>query len=190
MNKNIIIILSFLILSACTTKATTEQTEKKPETVSLSKPEAASLQLKSAINSSVIFINEDKWQYQKVTKEGSATEFNFQIKDNRKDVIVGRMITEKISPDLQFLTKVAFDNAAKADPDAQILRKEFRNINGNEVIYMEMAVNTDSTPFTIYGVYHSNKDGATQLLGVSESTTPEVIKEIQDFLSGFDTVNK
>ena len=190
MNKSIIIILSFLALSACATQTTTEQTENIPKIVTISKSKAANFQLKSAVNSSVVFLNEDKWLYEKVPEEGSATEYNFQVKDNSKGVILGRMITEKVSPDLQLLTKAAVANAAKADSNVHILKKEFRKINGNDVIYMEMAVNPDGTPFTIYGVYHSNKYGSTQLLGVSESKTPEVLREIQDFLSGFDTTSK
>jgi len=128
MIKNIIIFFSFFVLSACaTTEPTAKKTESKPDTTTISKSQAANLELKSAVNSAVLFLNKDKWQYQKVTKEGSSTEFNFQIKDNRKGVIVGRMITETVTPDLQLLTRAAVANAAvlKRNFEISMVMKSF-----------------------------------------------------------------
>ena len=190
MKTNIIVFLSLLILSACGTTSTTNQTEsksqaeKETQTVSI-------VQLASDVNSSIVYINENKWSYKKITKADDPSEYSFEFNEQSKGFVSGKLITEKLTIDVQTLTKAAYINAAQSDPDVQIIKKEERTINGNDVIYMEMAGAVDGIKFTYYGVYHSNKYGVTQLVTYLLSDTAEIFHgEIQDFLSGFDVAKK
>ena len=56
-------------------------------------------------------------------------------------------ISEQVEIDVEELVKIAFDNAREAAPDTEVVKKEYRTVNGNKVIYMEMVGTIQSIKF-------------------------------------------
>ena len=195
--KKSIIIFVLLALSACKTTPTTptSQAESKPtsitstnEVVTLSKPKTAKLKIESEVNSSIVYLDEGKWKHKKVTKNDDETEYAFDLKNA---VVSSKLITEKIPLSKDILAKAAVINAAALDPDVKVVKKEDRIINGNDVVYMEMLASNKDLDFKLFGVYHSNKQGSTQLVVFTlKDLAEDYDEEIQGLLSGFDVASK
>ena len=155
------------------------QTNKKE----FKRSEDASFQLKSTKNDSAYWINTDKWSFKKPKEEGP-TEYSFQLKG--KDVY-GMAITEAIEINLDSLTNIALENARKVAPDVKIISQEYRIVNGNKVVFMQMNGTIKGANFTYIGYYHSNASGSTQLVNYSSPNIIDKYKsDILEFLNGFD----
>ena len=140
--------------------------------------------LKSTKNNSAFWINALNWSFAK-TQGDAAYEYQFQLKG--KD-LYGMAITEGIEIPLESLADLALTNARSAAPDAKIIMKEYRVVNGKKVIYMEIKATVKGIDFTYRGYYYSNSSGSTQL--VTYTATNAVAKyksEINDFLNGLVT---
>jgi hypothetical protein len=164
--------------------------EKKPtKTIETSKekfekPKSSSFLLKSTKNNSAYWINIDKWSFEKATGN-SAAEYQFKLKG--KD-LYAMAITEGIEVSLESLADLALTNARGAAPDAKIVRQEYRVVNGNKVIYMEISGTIQSIKFTYLGYYYSDASGSTQLTTYTASNLVDKYKsEINDFLNGLVT---
>lgn len=148
------------------------------------KSKDASFLLKSVKNSSAFWINANKWSFKKATDNAEA-EYQFQLKGQD---LYGMAITEGIEISLESLTDLALVNAQNADPNARVVRKEYRNVNGNKVIYMEMNAIIQSIDFTYLGYYYSDASGSTQLLTYTATNLVKKYKsEINDLLNGLVT---
>ena len=89
--------------------------------------------VKSKKNNSGFYINPKKWSF----KKGSGVkEYRFKLRD--KDVYA-MAITEQIESTLDGLAFAAFVNAKNVAPDVKIIKEEYRIVNGNKIIYMEMS---------------------------------------------------
>jgi len=66
------------------------------------------------------------------------------------------------------------------------LKKEYRIVNGNKVIYMEMIGTIQSVKFKYLGYYYSNSSGSTQYLANTSTNLVDKYKtDINNFLNGF-----
>ena len=82
-------------------------------------------------------------------------------------------------------------NMRKVDPNAKVVKQEKRKINGNDVIYMEMLSSAKGLEFKLFGVYHSNESGSTQLVVFTlKDLEKDYNEQIQGLLAGFDVVKK
>ena len=164
--------------------------EKKPtKTIETSKekfekPKSSSFLLKSTKNNSAYWINTDKWSFEKATGNPAA-EYQFKLKG--KD-LYAMAITEGIEVSLESLADLALTNARNAAPDAKIRTQEYRVVNGNKVIYMEISGTIQGIKFTYLGYYYSDASGSTQLTTYTASNLVDKYKsEINDFLNGLVT---
>ena len=195
--KKALVILTLLILSACKSTPTSpdkSQVESKAVTsnstdvVTLSKPQSAKFKIESKVNSSVVYLDDSNWKVEKVQKENANSEYNFTL-DNT--AVSGRLVTEKVALNSKILTKAALFNMRKIDPNAKVVKQEKRNINGNDVIYMEMLSSAKGLDFKLFGVYHSNEAGSTQLVVFTlKDLVEDYNEQIQGLLAGFDVVKK
>lgn len=148
------------------------------------KSKEASFLLKSVKNSSAFWINSNKWSFKKATDNAEA-EYQFQLKGQD---LYGMAITEGIEISLESLTDLALVNAQNADPNARVVKKEYRNVNGNKVIYMEMNAVIQSIDFTYLGYYYSDASGSTQLLTYTATNLIKKYKsDINELLNGLVT---
>ncbi|MCW8956946.1 MAG: hypothetical protein OQL09_08690 [Gammaproteobacteria bacterium] len=144
----------------------------------------ASFLLKSVKNNSAFWLNTSKWAFKKATDNAEA-EYQFQLKGQD---LYGMAITEGIEIALDPLTDLALINAQSADPNARIVAKEYRNVNGRKVIYMEMNAVIQSIDFTYLGYYYSDSSGSTQLLTYTATNLINKYKpEIYKLLNGLVT---
>jgi len=148
------------------------------------KPGDATFLLKSTKNNAAFWINPVKWSIKKPEKN-TAREYQFQL--NGKD-LYGMVLTEEIEIPVESLVDIALANARNAAPDARIVTKEFRVVNGRKVLYMEITGKIMGIDFTYFGYYHSNSSGCTQLIAYTGTKAVDKYKpEAIDFLNGLVT---
>jgi len=136
----------------------------------------------SNINSTAYWINPKKWIFQK-SAPNEDSEYDFDYKDGD---IYAMMITERIELKVESLIEIAFDMIREFDPQATVVSKEYRNVNGIKVVFMQMNVTISGGDFTYLGYYYSDTTGSTQL--VTYTSTKLVVKyrqEMEEFLNGF-----
>ncbi|MDN4503430.1 hypothetical protein QX776_13545 [Alteromonadaceae bacterium BrNp21-10] len=146
-------------------------------------PDSSNFTLKSSKTNSSFAINSKKWKFKKNKNGHESAEYTFEFNDGD---IYGMAISEQVQVDVEELVKIAFNNALAAAPDTQIIKKEYRMVNGHKVIYMEMIGTIQSIKFQYLGYYYSNESGSTQFLAY---TGANLVKKFQDdidnFLNGF-----
>lgn len=146
------------------------------------KPQDATFLIKSIRNNSAYWINPTKWVFRK-TEESAAIEYKFQLKG--KD-LYGMAITEGIEIPVETLTDVALSNAQNAAPDSKVIRQEYRIVNGQKVIYMEINGTIKGINFIYLGYYCSNSAGTTQWVAYTSANAVDKYKsEIMELLNGF-----
>lgn len=139
--------------------------------------------LKSTKTNSSFAINSKKWKFKKNENGHESAEYTFQLKNGD---LYGMAITEQVEVGVEALADLAFDNAKDAAPDTEIVKKEYRTVNGNKVIYMEMVGTIQSIKFRYLGYYYSNSTGSTQYLAYTgDNLVDKYETEIDNFLNGF-----
>ncbi len=148
-----------------------------------SKPDSNSFLVKSSHNSSAYWINPKKWAFKKEENGHESAEYTFQLKG--KD-LYAMAITEEVEIGLEELTDVAVNNARSAASSLQVTKREYRQVNGHRVIYMEMEGRIQGMDFTYLGYYFSNEKGSTQFLAYTGTKLVDKYRDaIDDMLNGF-----
>jgi len=128
-----------------------------------------------------IWINPKTWKFVKGTDND---DFEFQF-HKKGDDLFAILITEKISIPIKTLKNIAIENARKVAPDLKVIKEEFRNVNGIQVLMMQMSGTIQGIKLTYYGYYYSNSKGAIQLLGFTGKNLFDNYKDdIEEFLNG------
>jgi hypothetical protein len=145
------------------------------------KPESANFLVKSTKTASAYWVDTEIWSFKKSTSNEDA-EYEFQLKN---EDLYGLVINEAIFVPIEALANIAIGNARASAPDAEIVKKEFRTVNGLKVLYMEFKGNIQGIEFSFLGYYYSNESGATQYMAYTGSNLVNKYKdEINDFLNG------
>lgn len=144
-------------------------------------PEASNFLVKSSRVNAGVKIDSKKWSFEK--KEGEAAEYFFQFK---KGDLYGMLITEKFNIPLDNLVEIAILNGQKVAPDIKIIDKEFRMVNGQKVLHMQLSGTIQGIKFVYYGYYFSNENGTVQFVTyTSQNLLNDYRKECDDLLNGF-----
>lgn len=139
--------------------------------------------LKSTKTNSSFAINPKKWKFKKNENGHESAEYTFELKGGD---LYGMVISEQVEIGVEELASIAFDNAKGAAPDIKVVKKEYRVVNGNKVIYMEMVGTIQSAKFKYLGYYYSNSSGSTQYLAYTGANLVDKYKtDINIFLNGF-----
>lgn len=129
-----------------------------------------------------VWINPKDWSFSQGT-DSDAFELQFQKKS---DDLYGMLIAEKMQIPIDVLKGVAIENAKNVAPDIKVINEEYRNVNGTQVLMMQMAGTIQGIRFTYYGYYYSNSNGTIQLLTYTgESLFNDYFEDIEMFLNGF-----
>ncbi len=137
--------------------------------------------LKSKKTDVAVWINPVKWTFTNA-KENPDAEYEFQLKN---EDAYGLLITERIEIPLLSLRNIALENAKSAAPDIQIVNEEFRNVNGNKVLMLEMEGSIEGIELTYYGYYYSNENGTNQLITyTSQNLFSAYRRDLSDLLNG------
>jgi len=157
-----------------------EVAEMEVNPVKFTKPMGNTFPVKSSKNNTQAWINAKKWAFKKGDKDPTEYEFTFKGED-----LYGMMINESIEMEIEFLAQVALENARDAAPDAKIIHKEYRYVNGAKVIFMQMACTISGMKITYLGYYYSDASGTTQLIAYTGTSAVEKFRlDIEEFLNG------
>ncbi len=153
-----------------------------------SKNNQSTFQVKSnVLTNTSIYINPKTWSFKK-PGDGSAREYTFQLKE--KDAY-GMLITERIGIPIESLKDLALKNARKAAPDLQVVKEEFRMVNGVKVLFMQMNGTLQGISFSYYGYYYSSRSGSMQLLTyTSENLLNEYKTNLEELLNGLVVIEE
>ena len=145
------------------------------------KEKKSSFLVKSSKTNLGVWINPKDWGFSK-SKTDSPSEFNF----NHKQLdVYGMLIAEKTEVTVEALTDIAYENALEAAPDIKIVEKEYRTVNGLEVIMMKMKGTIQGIKFIYFGYYFSNAQGAFQFLTyTSQNVFNEYKNDMLHLLNG------
>jgi hypothetical protein len=145
------------------------------------KPKNSSFLLKSTKNNSAFWINMDKWTFKK--GDGDTAEYEFQLKGSD---LYGMAVTEAIGMPIENLADIALQNAKDVAPNAKIVEKEYRYVNGTKLLFMQLNGTIQGIKFAYLGYYHSDAIGSTQFLAYTGiNLVPNYKSDIEDFLNGF-----
>jgi hypothetical protein len=148
-----------------------------------SKHKKSSFALKSTKTNATFSIDPKKWKFKKNENGHESAEYTFELKNGD---LYGMAISEQVEIEVEELAKIAFENAKGAAPDAEVVKKEYRVVNGNKVIYMEIVGTIQSIKFKYLGYYFSNSSGSTQYLAYTGTNLEKKYKtDINNFLNGF-----
>jgi hypothetical protein len=129
-----------------------------------------------------IWINPKSWSF---TKGADKDPFEFQFQKKGED-LYAMLISEKLQVPIETLKVIAIENAKSAAPDIRVIKEEYRNVNGIQVLIMQMTGTIQGVRFTYYGYYYSNSNGTIQLLTYSgENLFNDYLADIELFLNGF-----
>lgn len=146
------------------------------------KDENSSFLVKSSKTNVGVWINPKDWSFSKA-KTDSPSEFKF---DHKELDVYGMLIAEKTEIDVELLTNIAYENALEAAPDVKIVQKEYRTVNGLEVVMMKMSGTIQGVKFIYFGYYYSSAEGAFQFLTyTSQNLFDEYENDMLNLLNGF-----
>lgn len=150
---------------------------------SYKKTTAASFLIKSKIFNVGVYMNPEKWTYSLPKPNETTPEYRFFAKSQNGYAM---MLTEKTEIPLEKWPYIALINAQKAAVDAQIVKSEYRTVNGVSLVCVQLKGTIQGIKFVYLGYYYSNKNGSVQFLTyTSESLFEQSKKELEDFLNGF-----
>lgn len=126
------------------------------------------------------WIDPKKWKF----KKGDAdAEFMLQLQGQD---LYAMIITEKIEIPLESLQQIAFDNALKGAPDLVVVKKEYRTVNGLQILFIQMNGTMKGVKATYYGYYYSGLFGSIQFVTyIAQNLIKNYIKDCEELLSGF-----
>jgi hypothetical protein len=128
-----------------------------------------------------IWINPKNWNFTKGT-ENDFYEFKFQKKGGD---LFGVLIAEKTQIPIKNLKNIVVNSAKSASPDIKVVKEEYRNVNGMQVLLLQMSGTNQGYRFTYYGYYYSNANGTIQLLTyTAENLFPQFLGDMEEFLNG------
>lgn len=146
------------------------------------KPSSNNFLLKSKKFNVGFWINPKKW---KIQTDKNNDDAEYELHEATNDLFA-MMITEKSEIPLDALKDIAVKNAKKLSPDLSIQKEEFRIVNGQKVLLVQMKGTYKGIRFIYHGYYFSNKNGSLQFVTYSTNNLLlENIKDCDDLLNGF-----
>lgn len=144
-------------------------------------PEPAVKELTFNDGKIAISYNTSTWGTPKTDDEGKVT------LNHKKGAGFAFIIPEKLQIATEALSEIALENAKEADPEAKIVFREKRNVNGLEVLCLKMSVTpVKGLPLTYYGYYYGGRAGTIQVL---TATSLDLLTEYEkDFTELLNTL--
>ena len=146
------------------------------------KPEASTFLVKSKKVDVGLWLQPKKWSFTR-EEDGGPNEYSFDLKN---EDLYAMLLVEKVSMPIQTLKEIALQNARDVAPDTRITKQEMRNVNGLDVLMLQMTGTIQGIKFTYFGYYYTSETGTVQLLAyTSQALFDSYMNEIEQFLNGF-----
>lgn len=141
----------------------------KTNPIAYKKPADANFLIKSKLTHVGFWINPKKWSFGKSTSNENA---EYELHDKDGTMLV-EVISEKLGLPLKTLRTLAIKNARAVAPDLQIVKEEYRTVNGLKVLLMWSEGTISDIRFIYYGYYYSDSSSSTQylLIGMKDAGT-------------------
>ncbi len=97
-----------------------------------------------------------------------------------------KVVAERIEIPLERLVELNLAQIRQLDPNAQVTREGYREVNGSGMAYREVEATPSGVPLIYYIHYHSGPSGSIQFVGwTGRSLLGEHRSTIEQFLNGF-----
>lgn len=147
----------------------------------LYKNENASFLLKSKIFNVGVWLDPKAWKFYKAQENPDA---EYELEHTSLD-LTALILTEDFGFPLDSMRNIAFENAVDFIPDTEIVNQEYRRINDQKVLHLEMQGSYHNLPVTYYGYYFANDYGTIQLLIVGlTKIIKDNLTEVEMLLNG------
>jgi hypothetical protein len=96
------------------------------------------------------------------------------------------VIAEPIAVPPASVEDVALANAQAVDPDAKVVFRAKRRVNGADLYFLKIEANVDTVPMVYCGYFYADENGTVQVVTyTAKSILPKYESEFMDFLNGF-----
>jgi hypothetical protein len=147
------------------------------------KPESSGKKINGSNQAYELWYNGNKW------RRLPAGELNPDADIAMKYIngdLYAMLIYEEVEIQMENLIKIALDNAIGVAPDIKVADKEYREVNGNTMIWMRMDGTTQGMKMSYYSYYFSNKAGTYQFHVFSgQQLIDKYIDDVIELLNGF-----
>ena len=148
---------------------------------SFKKESSSTFQLKSSKVDMAFWIDPKKWSISK-TSNNEDSEYEFQLKEGD---LYAMIIPEGLEIPLENLKNIALENGRKVAPDMEIVKQEYRTVNGLKVLLLQMNGTAEGIKFTFYGYYYTDEGCTVQFVTYTSQSLFEKYKSTcEDLLNG------
>lgn len=147
--------------------------EVKTNPKKFTKSEESTFLLKSKKVNMGFWLDPKKWSFSKPTENPDA-EYEVALKG---EDLYGVIITEKIEVPLESLKNIVIENARSLAPDIRVMQEEYRNVNGQRVLFLQLNGTAQGMKISYYGYVFSNSSGTVQLITFTSQNLLEQYKE-------------
>jgi hypothetical protein len=146
------------------------------------KNKLATFLVKSTKTNVGFYLNPAEWVFEK----GAPTEaIEYRFKPKISTDLYAMAITEKIEVPVENLPEVVLTNAQKKVTDVEMVKKEFRMVNGKKILCLQYHGTVSGIKFVWMGYYYSSAAGTVQLVGAtSENLFANSYRILENFLNG------
>jgi hypothetical protein len=126
-----------------------------------------------------IDFDQSKW------KEGKVENGRFSLR-HASGGAYAFIIAEPTAVELDALPEIVISHARAEDPEAKIVLREKRLVNGVEVWCLKLEFKAKTIPFAYYGYYFGGKAGTVQIVTCArQNLAGDYENDFQEFLDGF-----
>jgi hypothetical protein len=140
-----------------------------------------------SLNSSIsIMYDPQKWKQDHSSDDTDDGRFTFKPSSGEDDDEIGVLVLADRTelPD-DALPKFVLSNFRDSDPNARIIQKKRRRMNGAKLWFLKITVTVDKETATIFSYCYSGKAGTIQVHGIVEaSLLHKYEKDLMEFLNG------
>ena len=150
------------------------------------KSKSASFLLKSKRMDVGFWLDPKIWSFGE-SRDNPDAEYEVVLKG---EDLYGVIITEKIEVPLETLKNVAVDNARQIAPDIRIVEQEYRMVNGQKVLYLQLDGTMDGMKISYSGNFYSNSSGTVQFITfTAQNLVDEYRAASQQLINGLVKLN-
>lgn len=146
------------------------------------KDDAATFLLKSSKIDIGVWLDPTEWSFQK-SQDNPEAEYELQLKG---EDLYAMIIAEKLEIPMENLKDIALENGREAAPDLHVVQEEYRIVNGQKVLFLQLNGTLQGIKFTYYGYYYSSPGGTVQFITyTSQGLLNSYIEDCEKILNGF-----
>ena len=145
------------------------------------KDKKASYLLKSDRMNVGFWINPEKWSFNKAVYDNKA-EYELQLKGHQ---LYATIMTDTVQTPFSAIVRTELKEIASVAPHAKVVTKEFRKVNGLQVLCLFLEGNVKGKDVSFYGYYFSAPGGTVQFIAyTSEKKMKRNQKICEHLLNG------